>query len=584
MAYTTYTDSKGNIYYTVKTGDTLSEIAKGLGTTVSSIASLNNIANVNKIYTNQKLLIRKGYSISYNANGGSNAPGTQYKVYNKSLTISSAKPNRTGHTFSCWNTKNDGTGTNYNTGQAYNSNSDLKLYAKWTKSTFKVFYNANGGENAPSSQTKTYGTNLTLHTAMPTRTNYNFVGWGTASSDTNPKYQAGDTYTANSNITLYAIWELAYKNPRITNLSVRRCKIIVSNNSIDIVDKDDGPFGLVSFNWETDCPVSSIIIAAKESTSASWSDDLSYSLLEKGTGVTINEGNKSGSVKSAISFSNGNSLRIKPDISLDVKIVVADEKGQTVVTRFLNGTTYNIDFLNSGSGTGTAIGKAATIPNTFEVGWPTKFTGGIQNEVILPGTNLNDIVKPNTYIGNISSENRYPNAPSDIGNGTFMLEVQGSGSEGQLVQKITYCHKENPIEYIRFYYGDAWGDWITNHKFYSNSVTNARIKVANVDDLTTDGPSVTVPPGTYVVVGSATFVTGGSSGIRSIQVTIRNSSSNLCFNRIISGANHYARLSVSDILTFTSETTIHCIKSSSMLEKSDSPANGIVTIKAIRIY
>lgn len=47
-----------NVTYKVKSGDTLSEIAQKFGTTVSKLASLNNITNVNLIYTGQILKIR----------------------------------------------------------------------------------------------------------------------------------------------------------------------------------------------------------------------------------------------------------------------------------------------------------------------------------------------------------------------------------------------------------------------------------------------------------------------------------------------------------------------------------------------
>ena len=45
------------IAYTVKKGDTLSEIAKEYGTTVDKIATLNNISNTNLIYVGQYLVI-----------------------------------------------------------------------------------------------------------------------------------------------------------------------------------------------------------------------------------------------------------------------------------------------------------------------------------------------------------------------------------------------------------------------------------------------------------------------------------------------------------------------------------------------
>ena len=47
-----------SVTYKVKSGDTLSEIAQKFGTTVSKLASLNNITNVNLIYTGQILKIR----------------------------------------------------------------------------------------------------------------------------------------------------------------------------------------------------------------------------------------------------------------------------------------------------------------------------------------------------------------------------------------------------------------------------------------------------------------------------------------------------------------------------------------------
>lgn len=72
--------------------------------------------------------------------------------------------------------------------------------------TYTITYNANGGSGAPSSQTKTYGTALTLSSTKPTRTGYTFKNWNTNSSGTGTNYNAGANYTANSAATLYAQW------------------------------------------------------------------------------------------------------------------------------------------------------------------------------------------------------------------------------------------------------------------------------------------------------------------------------------------------------------------------------------------
>ena len=46
------------VYYTVKSGDTLSGIAKEYGTTYQKIAQLNGISNPNRIYPGQKIRVK----------------------------------------------------------------------------------------------------------------------------------------------------------------------------------------------------------------------------------------------------------------------------------------------------------------------------------------------------------------------------------------------------------------------------------------------------------------------------------------------------------------------------------------------
>lgn len=58
--------NNGSVYYTVESGDSLSSIALRYGTTVSDIARLNNIENVNLIYPGQRLLIARNSTIQGN--------------------------------------------------------------------------------------------------------------------------------------------------------------------------------------------------------------------------------------------------------------------------------------------------------------------------------------------------------------------------------------------------------------------------------------------------------------------------------------------------------------------------------------
>lgn len=71
---------------------------------------------------------------------------------------------------------------------------------------------------------------MTLSSTKPTRTNYNFKGWGTSATTTTVAYAAGASYTGNAAITLYAVWELAYTPPKISVSYVKRCSYNGTDN------------------------------------------------------------------------------------------------------------------------------------------------------------------------------------------------------------------------------------------------------------------------------------------------------------------------------------------------------------------
>ncbi len=159
------------------------------------------------------------YYVSYNANGGTGAPGSQTKTHGVDLTLSSTKPTRanasagsytvtlnanggscdttsltaartTKYTFKNWNTAANGSGTSYSAGATYSNNASATLYAQWNSSTSTAA--------------------VTLPT--PTWTGHTFKGWATSSTAT-----SGSTgsYTPSGNVTLYAIWEQDTQPPVI---------------------------------------------------------------------------------------------------------------------------------------------------------------------------------------------------------------------------------------------------------------------------------------------------------------------------------------------------------------------------------
>lgn len=73
---------------------------------------------------------KPSHTVSYNANGGSGAPGSQTKWWGEFLTLSNTRPTRANHTFLGWATSANGA-VIYQPGGRYGADNDNTLYAKW---------------------------------------------------------------------------------------------------------------------------------------------------------------------------------------------------------------------------------------------------------------------------------------------------------------------------------------------------------------------------------------------------------------------------------------------------------------------
>ena len=71
---------------------------------------------------------------------------------------------------------------------------------------YTVTYNANGGSGAPASETFIQGYGVNVSVVVPTRDGYTFKGWSTTANG-QVEYASGSVYTANADVTLYAVWE-----------------------------------------------------------------------------------------------------------------------------------------------------------------------------------------------------------------------------------------------------------------------------------------------------------------------------------------------------------------------------------------
>lgn len=71
-----------------------------------------------------------GYTVSYNADGGSGAPSAQTKYQGQALTLSSTIPTRTGYNFKGWATSQGGA-VSYQPGASYTADAAVTLWAVW---------------------------------------------------------------------------------------------------------------------------------------------------------------------------------------------------------------------------------------------------------------------------------------------------------------------------------------------------------------------------------------------------------------------------------------------------------------------
>lgn len=158
----------------------------------------------------------KKYTVSYDANGGTGAPGNQTKIYGTNLTLSSQKPTQIGYLFDYWNGSD---GKIYAPGAAFGTNADTKMTAHWTAITYYVSYNSNKPSKASSNPT---GIMLNSeHKYLPAsalRENvYDLKGWsfekwnskadGSGTNYADKAYVSKLTTTNKATVPMYAEWK-----------------------------------------------------------------------------------------------------------------------------------------------------------------------------------------------------------------------------------------------------------------------------------------------------------------------------------------------------------------------------------------
>lgn len=156
-----------------------------------------------KITTNYELYAKvgnsTGYSVTYNANGGTGSvTDTEKYAKGAEATVMSNSFTNDGKVFLSWNTAADGSGKTYYPNSTVKITGDVTLYAQWgdKASTVSVTYHSNFGTDvAQSAAAVANNSKITVEAYnalnLPERTGYSFVGWNTEADGTGRTFAAG---------------------------------------------------------------------------------------------------------------------------------------------------------------------------------------------------------------------------------------------------------------------------------------------------------------------------------------------------------------------------------------------------------
>jgi uncharacterized repeat protein (TIGR02543 family) len=143
------------------------------------------------------------YSVTYDAASGTPAPSETAKTIGQNFAVGTA-PTREFYSFNGWF---DGSNTYFPGATYLTGSSNIILTAQWVAKVFTVSYDLNGGQgSAGGNRSHTYGTAAyQLPTTGFSRSDYNFGGWATSPGGSS----VGTTFAPSSDISLYAIWNIA---------------------------------------------------------------------------------------------------------------------------------------------------------------------------------------------------------------------------------------------------------------------------------------------------------------------------------------------------------------------------------------
>lgn len=374
------------------------------------------------------------WTVSYNANGGSGAPGSQTKTWGSTLTLSTTKPTKsnttssgykvtfngnggtsastsltatdtTKYTFSKWNTNSSGTGTSYNSGGSYTADAGATLYAQYTSSTTKG--------------------SITLPTA--TRSGYTLNGWYTASSGGTKAGNASASYTPSASTTLYAQWTPVAPSSLVltrTGSTTTSISLSVSCTGQEITNYT------VYYKKASASSYSSTSLGTGTTTTLSGlSVDTDYNIYFKAT-------NAGGTTQS--STSTFSTTLSSPSVSLSVDSLTAFGFRAVATGSISPSRTLNYRFSNNNGSTWTSYQTSNTY--TWSNLTPeTTYSVKVQVKAIHTGTNASDTTATSSTVSTTTLSDQ----------SKVRIKVSNAWKQGKLYIKVNGAWKPAKKVYIK---------------------------------------------------------------------------------------------------------------------------------------
>ena len=144
-----------------------------------------------------------GFTITYNANGGSGSMDQDIVVEGESIALDACTYTYGTYRYLRWNTSPNVTGMDYDPGETVTPTDNMTLYAVWAS---LISFNANGGTGSISPVLLIKGRSYTLDPTGFSRGDLTFRRWNTAADYSGTDYAATGSITPTGDITLYAVW------------------------------------------------------------------------------------------------------------------------------------------------------------------------------------------------------------------------------------------------------------------------------------------------------------------------------------------------------------------------------------------